>query len=247
VTAKRGPPAEPTWKQLDDILAILSHDLRSPLSAISVAIDALADPALDAPVRDRYLAAMRRSVTRAELFLSELLDVSQISAGNFTVESKLISVEPLVEQAAREHEARAKELGNWFVIESDDGTHRVSGDAGRLQQALDKLIANSLRHARGTGAITLRVENAQASDPGVGKRDTVRLWVIDRGTGIAEEEIEEIFDRWRHRGDVRRNGPGLGLPLARGIAEAHGGSIHVESKPGEGARVCLELPAASPS
>jgi len=231
---------ENRWSQLEDLLAVISHDLRSPLSAISVAIDALGDPDLEPAVRDRYLAAMKRAVARAERFLTDLTDVGRVASGKLTIEPALISVQPLLVRAARDHEELARKAGNWIVVESEDQALRIRGDADRLLQALDKLITNALRHARGSGCITLRAEIRHVHGD-----DTVRLWVIDCGPGIPEREMEEIFERaWRGK-SARRSGAGLGLPLAKGIAEAHGGSIHVESRPGDGASFYLELPAAA--
>jgi signal transduction histidine kinase len=232
--------AASTWGQLEDFLAVVSHDLRSPLSALSVGIDALADPDVDAETRDRYLAAMRRAVVRAERVLADVLDVSRIAAGTLQVEPVEVPVEPILRRAAREHETQARETGTWIEIDTSDPVHPVSADADRLLQALDKLISNAMRHARGSGAITLRAENRHAPDG-----DTVRLWVIDHGPGIPERELGQIFDRCWRRTNRRRSGAGLGLALAKGIAEALGGSIHVESNPGEGARFCLELRAAA--
>jgi signal transduction histidine kinase len=233
-------PVPDLWRQLDGVLSIVSHDLRSPLSAISVGIDALADPSLDRTTRERYLAAMRRAVGRAERFLTDLSDVGRIAAGRLAIEPARVSVEPLLQRAARDHETTANETGNWIVVEADDDVLPVNADADRLLQALDKLLANAMRHARGSGEVTLRAENGHASNG-----DTVRLWVIDHGPGVPEREIDRILDRFWRGERARGKGAGLGLPLVKGIAEAHGGSMYVESSPGHGARFCLELPAAA--
>jgi signal transduction histidine kinase len=229
----------PAWGQVERLMAVMSHDLRSPLSALSVGVEALAEPGLDGDTRDRYLAAMRRAITRAERVLSDLVDVSRIAAGTLEVEPAEVSIEPLLVRAARDHETQAREAGTWIVVDATDVTPTVRGDADRLLQVLDKLLTNAMRHARGSGAITLRAENGHGPEG-----DTVRLWVIDHGPGIPAEELHEIFDKcWRGHG-ARPRGAGIGLALAKGIAEAHGGSIHVESRPGDGARFCLELPLA---
>ena len=221
-------------RELDEILSVVSHDLRSPLSALSVAIDALAEPDMDVATRDRYLAAMRRSIQRAERFLNDLIDVSRMDAGTFAVEPEQVGVAALLEDAAHEHEAAAHEAGNWFVLEIAEGVGRVRADRARVLQALDALVMNALRYARGTGAVTLRAEPA---------RGAVRLWVIDHGPGLPHGEVDQVFDRpWRRR-DERRAGNGLGLVLARGIAEAHGGAARAVSTAGQGAAFYLELPA----
>ncbi|HUS68470.1 MAG TPA: HAMP domain-containing sensor histidine kinase [Kofleriaceae bacterium] len=221
-------------RELDEILSVVSHDLRSPLSALSVAIDALAEPDMDAATRDRYLAAMRRSIQRAERFLNDLIDVSRMDAGSFAVDPEPVGVAALLEDVAKQHEAAAHEAGNWFVLEIADGVDRVRADRARVLQALDALVMNALRYARGTGVVTLRAELA---------RGAVRLWVIDHGPGLPRGEVDQVFDRpWRRR-DERRAGNGLGLVLARGIAEAHGGAARAVSASGQGAAFYLELPA----
>ena len=230
---------ERTWRQLDEILAVISHDLRGPLSALNVAIDALGDEQLEASMRHRYLQAMRRAISRAERFLGDLLDVGRMEAGTFQVDCRSVAVASVLEQAARDHEDAAHESGNWIVLEIADDVARMYVDRDRILQALDALIGNALRYARGTGAITLRAEMRRGAE---GAR--VRLWVCDRGPGLPHNQIDRVFDRpWRSR-DERRTGAGLGLYIARGIAEAHGGSVSALSRPGQGASFCVEVPAA---
>ena len=199
----------------------------------------MADPAMDQATRDRYLAAMRRAVGRTESFLADLADVGRIAAGSLEIEPARISTAPLLESAARRHEAEAQETGTWIVVEANGGIHPLKADPDRLLQALDKLISNAMRHARGSGAITLRAENRDAPEG-----DTVRLWVIDHGPGVPVPEIARILDRFWSGERARGKSAGLGLPLVNGIAEAHGGAMLVESSPGGGASFGLELPAA---
>lgn len=233
------PPDAP-WARFEGLLSVLSHDLRSPLSALSVGVDALAEGDLDDDTRARYLGAMRRAIGRAERVLTDLLDVGRIAAGTFEVRCTTITVMPLLHRAAREHDREAREHGTWIAVDApeNDALPRVHADPDRVLQVLDKLINNATRHARGSGLIRLRAENQHAAD-----RDTVRLWVIDQGPGIPDGEKSDIFERcWAGPGAPRR-GSGLGLALSKGIAEAHGGCMRVESQPGQGARFCMELPA----
>lgn len=226
--------ASPARRDLDEIIAVISHDLRGPLSALSVAIDALDDEELDRATRKRYADAMRRAIARAERFLGELLDVGRIESGTLRVEPEPTPVLSLLEEATRRNEEAAREVGNWFTVDVGQAALTIAVDRERVLQALDALVGNALRFARGTGAVTLRAE--------MGEGDRVRLWVIDRGPGIPHGQAERLFDRpWRAR-DERRTGAGLGLVIARGIAEAHGGELRVVSRPGDGARFCLELP-----
>ena len=224
----------PPHRELDEIIAVISHDLRGPLSALSVAIDALEDEELDRATRKRYTDAMRRAIARAERFLGQLFDVGRIESGTLRVEARPTAVMSLLEEAARRNEDLARDAGNWFTIEIGPAAITVAADRERVLQALDALIGNAIRFARGTGPITLRAEMIEGG--------RVRLWVNDRGPGIPHGQAEGLFDRpWRAR-DERRTGAGLGLVIARGIAEAHGGALRVVSRPGDGARFCIELP-----
>src|SRR5262245_60755723 len=166
----------PPHRELDEIIAVISHDLRGPLSALSVAIDALDDEELDRATRKRYTDAMRRAIARAERFLGELLDVGRIESGTLRVEARSTAVLSLLEEAARRNEDLAREAGNWFTVDIAQAALALDADRKRLLQALDALIGNAIRFARGTGPITLRAETI---DDGL-----VRLWVIDRGPGI---------------------------------------------------------------
>jgi len=227
--------SEPPRRDLDEIIAVISHDLRGPLSALSVAIDALDDDEIDRPTRKRYAAAMRRAIGRAERFLGDLLDVGHIESGTLRVDLAPTALLALLEEAARRNQAAAREAGNWFTIEAAHAALIIPADRERVLQALDALIGNAIRFARGTGPITLRAEPIDGS--------RVRLWVIDRGPGIPHGQAERLFERpWRGR-DERRTGAGLGLVIARGIAAAHGGALRALSRAGDGARFCLELPA----
>jgi signal transduction histidine kinase len=232
--AATGEIEEAPRRDLDEIIAVISHDLRGPLSALSVAIDALEDEELDRATRKRYTDAMRRAIARAERFLAQLLDVGRIESGTLRVEPLPTAVLSLLEEAARRNEDLAHEAGNWFTIEIAEAALRLAADRERILQALDALIGNAIRFARGTGSITLRAETIEGGQ--------VRLWVIDRGPGVPHGQAERLFERpWRAR-EERRTGAGLGLVIARGVAEAHGGALRVVSRAGDGARFCLELP-----
>jgi signal transduction histidine kinase len=226
--------AAPARRELDEIIAVISHDLRGPLSALSVAIDALDDDDIDRATRKRYADAMRRAIGRAERFLTDLLDVGRIESGTLRVEPHPTPLIGLLEEAARRNEELAREAGNWFTIEASHAALTIVTDRERMLQALDALIGNAIRFARGTGPITLRAET--------GDDERLRLWVVDRGPGIPHGQADRLFEGpWRAR-DERRTGAGLGLVIARGIAEAHGGALSAVSRPGEGARFCVELP-----
>jgi signal transduction histidine kinase len=234
--------ADARLRQLDDILAGVCHDLRGPLSAINIAIDALAQADVPEASRVRYVDAIRRAVRRAERFLADLVDVAHIESGTFKVDPRPTPIASLLEEAAQQHEEAARDAGNWLAVEIDDDVGSVMADRDRLLQALDQLISNALRYARGTGAVSLKAELAPARDQS--GRAVVRIWVIDRGPGVPGGEVDHLFERRRPTDGDRHRRAGLGLLIARGIAEAHHGTARVASSPGGGARFCVEVPSA---
>jgi signal transduction histidine kinase len=220
----------------EEILAIVSHDLRNPLNAVSVAIDELADPDLEGPTRLRYVTAIRRAVGRADRLIRDLLDVSRIEAGKLSIDARPVTARALLEQAAREHEVLARDAGMGIKVSVDGSLAeaKILADRDRVLQAVGNLIGNALRYARGKGDVDLSLERHDSS---------VRIWVADKGPGIPADALPHIFDHYWQANRQRRAGAGLGLSIVQGIAAAHGGSIHAENRDGGGARFCLCLPA----
>ena len=231
VSARRG--AERAAKAREEVLAIVSHDLRGPLSAIGIALDGLRDPALDGASRERYVAAVQRSVGRAERLIRDLLLAQQLEAGGVRVEPRSIPVRTMLEQVARDHEVVANTEGVRVVIECAADADRVWADRERLSQVFANLFDNAFRHARGTKSIEL----GACLDPG----GSVRLTVRDHGPGVAADALPHVFDRF-WQGRTRRGGAGLGLAIVRGIAQAHGGEATVHNHPDGGAEFAITLP-----
>lgn len=231
VTARSA--AERSARAHRDVLAIVSHDLRGPLSAINVALDGLADDQVTGADRARYVASVQRSVERANRLIRDLLTADQIEAGTLRVERQPVLVKSLLEQAARDHELVAKQAGMQIVTDVATEARQVLADREHLLQALANLITNSLRHARGSGPIEL----AARAEAGA-----IALMVRDHGPGIPEEARPHIFDRY-WQGRDRRGGAGLGLAIVRGIAQSHGGQVTVSTTEGGGATFTLTVPA----
>jgi signal transduction histidine kinase len=216
----------------DEVLAVVSHDLRSPLHAISLACEALRDETTGGATR--YLAAIERAVHRAERLISDLLEASAIENGALQLAHGPIDAAALVRQAASDYELLAKETGASIAPRVPDEDVVVRADRERLLQVLGNLIGNSLKHARGA-PIELSLE----------RRDReVVFGVRDRGPGITPQELPHVFDRY-WTGRTKKGGAGLGLAIARGIVVAHGGKIGVDSRLGEGALFWFSLPIAT--
>ena len=170
----------------EEILAIVSHDLRNPLNAIGLAVQELGDPELGVEARASYLAAIARATARAERLIRDLLDASLIDAGRLAVNQRPVSVRALLEQTARDHATPVARAGMTIEVAVDDAVAGALADRERIQQVLENLVGNAIRHA-GAGMITLRAERADAH---------VRICVIDRGPGVPAAAQPHVFDRY---------------------------------------------------
>jgi signal transduction histidine kinase len=215
----------------DDILAVVSHDLRGPLHAISLACEALRE---EIPREaTRYLGAIERASARAERLISDLLEASAIENGALTLNRGTVDAAAIVRQAAADHELLVKESGGLIVAHVPDDATLVSADRDRVLQVLGNLIGNALKHARGAPIDISLQRNGKVAV----------IAVRDRGPGIIDSELPHVFDRY-WSGRTKKGGAGLGLAIAKGIVDAHGGKINVASKAGEGAEFSFTLPLA---
>jgi len=225
--------AEAAEHAREEVLAIVSHDLRGPLSAIGIAAESLVDE--DSRGERAHIAgAVRRGIDRAEKLIRDVLEASRIESGCLELSVRSVECKTLIHQAARHRDQAARDAGMAIQPVIDDACGAVAADRDRVAQVLDNLINNAIRHARSGGV----VEVSAAPDG-----DRVAFSVADRGPGIAPDHLPHIFDRLSERPRHRR-GSGLGLAIARGILEAHGATLQVTSAPGAGARFTFALPRA---
>lgn len=213
----------------DEILAVVSHDLRGPLHAISLATEALRDEITGAPAR--YLGAIERASLRAERLIADLLEASAIENGALTLARAPVDAGAILRQAAADHELLVKETGGKIIAHIPEEQIVVSADRDRVLQVLGNLIGNSLKHAKGA-PIDLMIERQE---------DKALISVRDHGPGIPATELPHIFDRY-WSGRTKKGGAGLGLAIAKGIVSAHGGNLAVDSRPGDGAKFFFTLP-----
>jgi signal transduction histidine kinase len=218
------------------LVAWASHDLRTPLASMQAMLEALED-GLAEP--ERYLPAMREQVRTLGLLVDDLFELARIDAGAVTLELRELPLGPLVDACLRgvEAEAEARHVTLRSSIEGADARVRAAPD--KVERVLYNLITNALRHTPSDGSVAVLVERLG---------DEVRITVEDTGEGLSGEAVRRMFDRF-WRGDRARSrergGAGLGLAIARGLVEAHGGRIWAESGPQGGARVSFTLPRAA--
>lgn len=213
------------------VLRSVSHDLRSPLTAISTASEVLADVAqpLSAADRDELLAVIRLQVRRLDRLVANLLDLSRLEVGAARPDVELWTADGLV---ARALEALGPEGERVAVSLPPAPATRV--DAAQLERVLVNLLENALSHSSAGAAVEVRAEH---------EGDELVIRVIDRGPGISPDEQAAIFEPFRQGATGDARGAGLGLAIARGFAELNGGRLWVESELGRGATFALALPA----
>jgi signal transduction histidine kinase len=217
-----------------ELVAWASHDLRTPLASMRAMLEAIED-GLAEP--DDYLPMLRDQVGVLSLLVDDLFELARIDAGALTLELEQLPVSGLVEEALRllrpEATARQVELRSDSVGET---TASVAPD--KIERVLFNLVTNALRHTPSDGSVAVHVTR---------RNDDVLVSVEDTGTGLETEALGRMFDRfWRADRARSAAGMGLGLAIARGLVEAHGGRIWAENRPQGGAQVSFTLPAAAP-
>jgi signal transduction histidine kinase len=223
-----------------DLVAAVSHDLRTPLASVRALIEAVADGVVDDPeTRARYLASARGEVTKLGRLVDDLFELARIDAGLLELELEETSLHDLVSDTLSSFGPEAERQGIRLVGEVSPEVDPVLASPSKLQRVLYNLVSNALRHTPADGTVFLRAEPEE---------DAVRVEVADTGDGIAPEDLPRVFER-SFRGERSRSSPGvgedsgagLGLAIARGLVEAHGGKIDVESRLGEGSRFTFTL------
>ncbi len=221
----------------DDVLALVSHDLRSPLGTVhmsaSFLLEMLETPGSTPPF-EAQLKTIIRSVTRADRLIGDLLDVSRIESGTLEVKHDPLDAGSMMTETIEEQRPIAQEKGVELAGEWSGAMVMIAGDRDRLSQLFSNLIGNAIKFTPAGGQITIA---------GVPGETMVTFCVSDTGPGIAAEHLPNLFDRFWQANKATRSGAGLGLSIAKGIAEAHGGYLMAESVPGSGARFTFGIPA----
>jgi PAS domain S-box-containing protein len=222
----------------DQVLAVVSHDLRNLLQPISAGADQiLAGLPPWVPGR-RTVEVIRRAIDQMDHLIEELLDVARLDEGRLVLDREPVDPAELVAEAIESHQAAAERRRLTLEVAVEAGLPAVKADRHRLLRVLGNLLGNALKFTPGGGTVTVGCEARPEGD--------VRFRVADTGPGIPEEDQRHLFDLFWQAAPESRGGAGLGLAIAKRIVEAHGGRLWVDSRPGEGSVFCFTLPSVPP-
>lgn len=224
------------------LLADVSHELMTPLSAIRGYVETLgmADLPIDQDTRKRYLDIVEQETHKLEAIIGDLLDLARLEGGGDRLRSEPVAVADLFKRIADRHEPSLRDRNIRLNVDIAPNTPQILGDAGRLEQALQNLAANAIRHTPAEGTVLLSAAPY---------KEGVRITVRDTGPGIPAEHLSRVFDRF-YKVDAARagtavpSGSGLGLSIVKAIIERHGGTVTAANGPDGGALFELHLPAA---
>ena len=225
----------------DDMLGIVSHDLRNPASAIKMLVRGILEGhegrALPSDVVE-HLQVVRQAAEQMDTLIQDLLDITRLEAGRLTIVRTVVEAAECVSQSVDSLQPLAGAGGVVLELALETALPPLHADAGRLQQVLSNLIGNAIKFTPSGGRVRVEVGRHAGS---------VLFTISDTGVGIAPEQLPRVFDRFFQvspgGAHPARHGAGLGLPIARGIVEAHGGRIWMESAgTGDGVVVRFTVP-----
>ena len=228
--------AEQARHARDEVLSIVSHDLRNPVSTVAMSAALLRDPELTLSDEERLvqLDVIARSAERMHRLIRDLLDVARIERGSLTIDCRCHDAGALAAEACDSFQGVAQEKSLVLEYEVADGLPKVYVDRDRILQALSNFLNNSVKFTPAGGRVVVTVRGAP--DRGV------RFDVTDTGPGIVPDELPHVFTRFWQARRTAHLGTGLGLSIVKGIAVAHRGTVDVQSEVGHGSTFSLVLP-----
>ena len=241
------------------LLRAVSHDLRSPLTAISAAGEALASPALSESERVEMASVIQEETRRLSRLVDNLLDLSRLEAGAAEPRREWVSVDELIRASVAEAGAAPED----FSLSLDADLPLVRLDAVQMERAFVNVLENARRHSGGH-PVSVRARAVRSlgsahrppdasgdggAAPARARGDRIIVRIVDRGPGIPPAQLERVFEPFYRAGTPggEHRGSGLGLAIARGFTESNGGTLYVESLPGQGATFVFEIPILDPA
>jgi PAS domain S-box-containing protein len=216
-----------------EMVAVVAHDLRNPLHVISTGVSALQEPTLPPERRQKLIAFIQRNAHLMSRLLDDLLDFSRIAAGRFEVRRGAVDLMRVLDETLESFQASARERRVSLELVDGPAVAPMSADRDRILQVLANLVGNALKFTNAGGRVEVLAED---------HADRVELAVRDDGIGMGPQQLAHLFERYWKAEPGSRSGAGLGLAIAKGIVEAHGGSIRAESERGRGTMVRFTIP-----
>ena len=221
-----------------DLIAAVSHDLRTPLTSLRLLADAIEDDVVDPATRRRYLEQMSVHIASLSALIEDLFELSRLEAGDIQWSMQQVALDELVEETVEAMRPQAEKSHVAVRADVDGGLAPAQANPEKLQRVLFNLIQNAIRHTPADGSVTVAAESN-------GTR--VEVEVADTGEGVAAGDRDRVFEPFFRGGEGSArsgDGTGLGLTICRAIVEAHGGEIWIADSP-RGARVRFSLPRAA--
>ena len=226
--------AQDAVRSREEVLAVVAHDLRTPLNFIKMGAQLVAE-APDAKENAQLLERVQGAVDLMNLLIDDLLEVAKIEAGGISVHPKPLSPQTLIDDAIKMSEPLALRHQIKLIAQWEPGLPLVLADYERILRVFSNLIVNAVKFSGASADVRVTATRGDG---------TVRFSVIDSGPGISPENLERIFDRFWQADTADRRGAGLGLAIVKAIVTAHGGTIGVTSIVGHGSNFYFDLPAA---
>jgi len=234
-----------------DFISSVSHQFKSPLTAVEGYIDFFIegiDIGIEKEKQIKALNIMKHNASRLGGMINDVLDLAKIEAGQLEVKRQPLKLSEMLEEKAEEFRPLARKKEIEIEVKAEEKMGQLLGDKERLKKVLDNLLSNALKfnHRKGKVVIEAKEIGAQGGDSG----GFVEVSISDTGCGIPKTEISGVFDKFRRLSPEDETvmeelkGPGLGLAIAKGIVEALGGKIWVESELGKGSKFTFTLPKA---
>ena len=226
-------------KMRSEFISNVSHELKTPMVMLSGYSEALLDDIVTDPKEVKEMIAIIKDESdRMNKLVNELLIIARMDSDEVQYNIEEQDLKPLINKLIHRYEFDLKDKATRLIVETDDEPFVFPFDADKLNQVLTNIIDNAIRYTKDEDTITISLNKSQD--------DTVEISIEDTGTGIKEENLQHIFDRFYKEDEARtrgKHGTGLGLYIVKNIIEKHGGSISVESEYGEGTKFIIKLPA----
>ena len=224
--------------QRDDYLAMLVHELRAPLAVIKGAADLIIKeaPNLSKEQIETLLGQIKKSSSSLLQIVNDILDVSKIESGKFSIKKALGDINALLKEVADYYRSWANEKQITINLELDEGVPQIKFDSERIKQVLNNLLSNALKFTEEYGSIVIKTHLNSKE---------VQILVCDNGVGIPDDMKHKLFNKFVQVGtkeSVKEKGTGLGLFIAKGLVETHGGAIWIEDNDPQGTKFIFSLP-----